>query len=183
MLEDKRLEMEPIFYTKEETVEWLMSEYGKQVVRLAFTYVKQEQLAEDVAQDVFMKCYQKLDTFRNESSYKTWLYSITVNLCKDRLRSWSFRNIIINDFFSHNKISKTTPESELLELESKSELSQSVLDLPVKYREVIILFYYEEFSYQEITELIGISNQTIKSRLHRGRNLLKKKLEGGRSID
>ena len=70
-----------------------------------------------------------------------------------------------------------------MDIESRKELSQCVLELPLKYREVIILFYYEEVSYQEITQLLGISNQTIKSRLYRGRNLLRKKLEGGRSND
>lgn len=175
--------MEPSFNSKEETVEWLMNEYGKKIVRLAFTYLKHEQHAEDVAQEVFIKCYQKLDTFRKDSSYQTWLYAITVNLCKDRLRSWSFRNIFVNNFLSNNSISRKTPESDLMDIESRRELSQCVLQLPLKYREVIILFYYEELSYQEITQLLGISNQTIKSRLHRGRNLLRKKLEGGRSND
>lgn len=183
MLIKKRLEMDPIRYSKEETVEWLMNEYGKKIVRLAFTYLREEQHAEDVAQEVFIKCYQKLDTFRNESSYQTWLYSITVNLCKDRLRSWSFRNIVINNFFPNSSISKKTPESDLVDSEFRKELSQFVLELPVKYREVIILFYYEEFTYQQITQLLGISNQTIKSRLYRGRILLRKKLEGGRSYD
>jgi RNA polymerase sigma factor (sigma-70 family) len=183
MLENKGLEIDPIFYSKEETVEWLMNEYGKKIVRLAFTYLKQEQLAEDVAQEVFIKCYQKLDTFRKESSYQTWLYSITVNLCKDRLRSWNFRNIVINNFLSNSMISKKTPESDLMESEFRRELSQCVLELPVKYREVIILFYYEELTYHQITQLLGISNQTIKSRLYRGRNLLRKKLDGGSSND
>ena len=172
--------MDPFCYSKEETVEWLMSEYGKRIVRLAFTYLKEEHLAEDVAQEVFIKCYQKFDTFRNESSYQTWLYSITVNLCKDRLRSWYFRKIVINNFLPNSSISRNTPESALVEGEFRMELSQCVLELPIKYREVIILFYYEELTYQQINQLLGISNQTIKSRLYRGRNLLKKKLEGGK---
>jgi RNA polymerase sigma factor (sigma-70 family) len=97
MLEKKKSDyMEVNYMNKEEIIERLMNEYGKSVVRLAFTFVKKEQLAEDIAQEVFIKCYQNLDAFRNESSYKTWVYRITVNLCKDRLRSWSFRNIIFN---------------------------------------------------------------------------------------
>jgi RNA polymerase sigma factor (sigma-70 family) len=183
MLVNRKSEMQQSDDNREETVEWLMNEFGRKVVRLAFTYLKQEQLAEDVAQEVFMKCYQKLDTFRHESSYQTWLYAITVNLCKDRLRSWSFRNIILNDIFSTRSINQHTPESTLMDNEAKSELSQCVLELPVKYREIIILYYYEELTYQQISELLGISSQTIKSRLHRGRNLLRKKLKGGSSID
>ncbi|AND41426.1 sigma-70 family RNA polymerase sigma factor [Cytobacillus oceanisediminis] len=183
MLEKKKSDfMEGNYSNKEETIEWLMNEYGKSVVRLAFTFVKKEQIAEDIAQDVFIKCYQNLDTFRNESSYKTWIYRITVNLCKDRLKSWNFRNIVLTDFFSKSKITNTTPESELLNLERKTDLSLKVLSLPIKYREVIILYYYEELSYNQIADLLDISVQTIKSRLHRGRLNLKKIIEeGGRN--
>jgi RNA polymerase sigma factor (sigma-70 family) len=175
--------MEYSDFTKEETVEWLMNEYGKKVVRLAYTYLKQEQLAEDVAQEVFIKCYKKLDSFRHESTYQTWIYTITVNLCKDKLKSWSFRNLIPSDFFSTNKVTHHTPETSVLNLEAKRELSQGVLELPVKYREIIILFYYEDMSYNEIEELLGIGKPAIKTRLHRGRNLLRKKLKGGITID
>ena len=179
MIGDKKLYMEQNEMSREETVEWLMDEYGKKVVRLAYTYLKQEQLAEDVAQEVFIRCYQKFDAFRHESSYQTWIYSITVNLCKDRLKSWSFRNLVFSDFFSSRSITHHTPESKVLHLEEKTELSQSVLGLPIKYREIMILFYYEEFTYKEIEDLLGVSSQTIKSRLHRGRNMLRKKLKGG----
>lgn len=183
MLEKKKSDyMEVNYLNREETVEWLMNEYGKSVVMLAFTFVKKEQLAEDIAQEVFIKCYEKLDTFRNESSYKTWIYRITVNLCKDRLKSWSFKNIILTEFFSKSKINNNTPESELLSLEKKKDLSIKVLALPIKYREVIILYYYEELSYSQIADLLDINIQTLKSRLHRGRLLLKKMIEvGGRS--
>lgn len=59
--------------SQEEKLKWLMNTYGNDVMRLAFTYLKQKELAEDVAQDVFVKCYEKMDSFRNDSSYKTWL--------------------------------------------------------------------------------------------------------------
>ncbi|MGD6804424.1 sigma-70 family RNA polymerase sigma factor [Rossellomorea vietnamensis] len=183
MLGDKRLVMDHNEMNREEIVEWLMNEYGRKVVRLAYTYLKQEQLAEDIAQEVFIKCFQKLDTFRHESSYQTWIYSITVNLCKDRLKSWSFKNLITSNFFSLKSVTHETPEKDVINLEAKRELSECVLGLPVKYREIIILFYYEELSYKEISELLGISSQTIKTRLHRARNLLKKQLKGGERID
>lgn len=167
--------------SKEERVEWLMNEYGRNITRLAFTYTKQQQLAEDIAQEVFIKCYKNLDSFRNDSTYKTWIYRITVNLCKDKLRSWSFKNIVLNDFFSKSRHTYDTPETELINLENKRMLSEQVMSLPVKYREVIILYYYEELSYNQIVELLQIRIQTVKSRLHRGRILLKKRLEGGKT--
>ena len=166
--------------TREEKIEWLMNEYGENVVRLAFTYTKQKQLSEDIAQEVFIKCYENLDNFRNESSYKTWLYRITVNLCKDKLRSWSFKNIILTEFFSKIMSPDKSPEMELVGLEEKRLVAKKILSLPLKYREVIILYYYEEMSYNQISDFLNLSIQTIKSRLHRARVLLKKSLEGNK---
>jgi RNA polymerase sigma factor (sigma-70 family) len=164
--------------SREERLEWLMNEYGKNVARLAFTYTKQRQLSEDIAQEVFIKCYENLDKFRHESSYKTWVYRITVNLCKDKLRSWSFKNIVLTEFFLKTKSTNKSPEMELVGLEDKRIISEKILSLPIKYREVIILYYYEEMSYNQISDLLNVSLQTIKSRLHRARLLLKKLLEG-----
>jgi len=67
---------------QEEKLKWLMKNYGNDVIRIAYIYLKQIQFAEDVAQDVFIKCYEKMDTFRNESTYKRWLIRITLNRCK-----------------------------------------------------------------------------------------------------
>jgi len=181
MLEQERKPVEiESNLSREERLEWLMKEYGDQVTRLAFTYMKQKQLSEDIAQEVFIKCYENLESFRHESSYKTWLYRITVNLCKDKLRSWSFRHIILTEFFSKTKSTNKSPEMELVGLENKQLIAEKILSLPVKYREVIILYYYEEMSYNQISTLLDLRLQTIKSRLHRARLLLKKSLEGGK---
>ncbi|PLS14768.1 RNA polymerase subunit sigma [Bacillus sp. M6-12] len=167
-------------FSNEDRLEWLMNEYGQSITRLAFTYTKNKQLSEDIAQEVFIKCYQKLDGFRHEASYKTWLYRITVNLCKDKLRNWAYRNIVFTDIFQ--KWSKTTesPENELIHYENSRLISEKILTLPVKYREVIILYYYEELTYNQISELLNLNLPTIKSRLHRARLLLRKLLEGSK---
>ncbi|WP_238543042.1 sigma-70 family RNA polymerase sigma factor [Lysinibacillus boronitolerans] len=153
--------------SKEERLEWLMKAYGDDIARLAFTYMKHKQLSEDIAQEVFIKCYEHLDNFRNESSYKTWLYRITVNLCKDRLKSWSYRNIVLTEFFSKIKSTIESPELELVGQEEKRLLSEKILALPIRYRELIILYYYEELPYNQIADLLDLRLQTIKSRLHR----------------
>lgn len=162
---------------REEKLKWLMKAYGNDVIRIAYTYLKQKQLAEDVAQDVFIKCYEKMDTFRNESSYKTWLIRITVNRCKDVLKSWSFKNLYLTDFFKP-KQNYSSPENSFLGEEENEVISKQVIELPVKLREVIILFYYQEFSIEEIADLLIIKPNTVKTRLHRGRIKLKESIEG-----
>lgn len=159
----------------EEKLKWLMKAYGNDVIRIAYTYLKQKQLAEDVAQDVFIKCYEKMDTFKHQSSYKTWLIRITVNRCKDVLKSWSFKNVLITDFFK-SKQTFSTLEQQYFSSDENETISQQVIALPVKLREVIILFYYQDFSIEEIADLLQINPNTVKTRLHRGRLKLKESL-------
>ncbi|MBX0356938.1 sigma-70 family RNA polymerase sigma factor [Halobacillus sp. Nhm2S1] len=166
--------------TDKEILVDLMESYGAMVVRIAFTYVKDRQLAEDLAQEVFIRCYQHLHTFEHRSSYKTWLYRITVNHCKDHVRSWSFRNLIPFEPVKLEKGEETNSISEQMLKEEESQvLFQKVLRLSVKLREVIIFFYYEELSVEEIARLLDVNVNTVKTRLHRARNSLKRMLKGG----
>ena len=165
--------------SKDELLTWLMEEYGDMVMRLAFTYVKQRQLAEDISQEVFISCYHHLDRFENRASYKTWIYRITVNKCKDTLRSWTYKNITYKDMLvSLLKSGSKSTEAQLVDREEREAIFEQVLNLPVKFREVMILFYYEELSIQEIGEMLNLNTNTIKTRLHRGRQALQLKMEG-----
>ncbi|RTZ53342.1 sigma-70 family RNA polymerase sigma factor [Bacillus sp. SAJ1] len=175
----------PSHLNKEDKLRWLMKVYGNDVIRIAYTYLRQKSLAEDVAQDVFIKCFEKLDTFQNKSSYKTWLIRITVNRCKDVLKSRSFKNLFITDFFSPKEQEQlvTSTEHQLLVVEENELISKQVMGLPIKLREVIILFYYQDFSIEEISELLKINSNTVKTRLHRGRLKLKEVFEGEWAIN
>lgn len=180
--EENNSKLEPPYYlNREDKLKWLMQAYGNDVIRIAYTYLKQKQLAEDVSQDVFIKCYEKMDTFRNESTYKTWIIKITVNRCKDVLRSWSFKNLFITDYLNF-KQDDSSFEHPLLGDEENQIISQRVMELPVKLREVIILFYYQEFSIEEMSDLLKTNPNTIKTRLHRGRLKLKEAFEGAWAI-
>lgn len=182
MIREKVIPREEISHhlNREEKLKWLMKEYGNDVIRMAYIYMKNKQSAEDIAQDVFLKCYEKMDTFRNESSYKTWILRITVNRCKDVLKSWSYKNLYITDLVKLNHSQKEYEPS----VEDENELiSKQVIALPIKLREVIILFYYQEFSIEEISEMLNTNPNTIKTRLHRARLKLKKTFEGGLELN
>jgi RNA polymerase sigma factor (sigma-70 family) len=166
--------------SNEDQLVWLMEEYGDMVIRLAYTYVKQKQLAEDISQEVFISCYQNLDRFEKKAAYKTWLYRITVNKCKDALKSWSFRNIFYKEAISSIIASGSkNMDSDMVELEEKEMIFKNVISLPIKLREAIILHYYEELSIQEIAELLNLSPNTVKTRLHRARHSLKSVIKEG----
>lgn len=159
---------------KSEKLEWAMTEYGESLIRLAFTYVKDIHKAEDIIQDVFLKVYANLHQFKGTSSFKTYLYRITINQCKDYLKSWSFKNL----FFTEKNIeySLDSFESTVIRFEENYELGMKILDLPIKYREVIILHYYQDYSISEIATLLTVSESTIHTRLRRAKQRLKEKI-------
>ncbi|MCA1055224.1 sigma-70 family RNA polymerase sigma factor [Rossellomorea aquimaris] len=156
----------------------LMDLYGKQLINLAYTYCKDWGMAEDIVQEVFLNAYRKLDTFEGESSYKTWLYTITINKSKDFLRKPVRRETFLQRVFFKVNQSQPTPEEVVVGKDDQSGLASEVMTLPIKYREIIILYYYEELSTAEAAELLRIPHSTAKTRLQRGRKLLRKQLEG-----
>ncbi|TLS39399.1 sigma-70 family RNA polymerase sigma factor [Pseudalkalibacillus caeni] len=156
-----------------------MNEYGESVVWLAFNYLKDKNKAEDVAQDVFVTCYTKLDTYKGDASLKSWILRITANKCKDILKSWSYKNITFaQNILDTFKRKEPTPEMELMGSEENNELAKNLLALPVKYREVLFLHYFEELKIHEISVLLKVKENSVKTRLRRARMLLKEMYEG-----
>lgn len=163
------------------SLEALVDEYGDSVLQLAYLYLKDRSLAEDVFQEVFTRVYTRRHTFRGEASPKTWIYRITVNLCRDKLRSWALRRLVVAGEELISLLAPPEPDVEervLAEAES-SALLEAVMALPVEFREVVLLYYYEEMETAEVAAALELSQGTVRSRLHRARARLKAMLEGG----
>ncbi|MGM0843917.1 MAG: sigma-70 family RNA polymerase sigma factor [Bacillota bacterium] len=166
------------FSSNEVFFEDIFNEYSDDVYKLAFTYVKRKDIAEDLVQEVFVKVYKNLDKFQSNSSIKTWIISIAINQCKDYLRSAYYRYIYLSEKISFMAKGGTkTPEELVLEEFGKHLLTKDVLSLPVKYREVIILYYFQELKIKEITDVLNVNENTIKSRLSRAKEIMKKKYQ------
>ncbi|CDO02621.1 RNA polymerase sigma factor [Oceanobacillus picturae] len=164
--------------SKEEILEEVMGKHGGELVRLAFNYVKDNETAKDMVQNTFIKCYENLDNFRSDSAMKTWLYRITINQCKDYLRSWHYRKVHARSLVgsAFNSLLPST-EDEVIKESEQEEMKKLIFSLPPKYREVIFLFYYKSFSLGEISEITDLKINTIKTRLSRGRQKLKNLME------
>jgi RNA polymerase sigma factor (sigma-70 family) len=169
--------------TNREVLVDLMQRYGDMVLRVAFTYVKERQLAEDISQEVFIRCYQSLDTFKNKSSYQTWLYRITVNYCKDYVRSWSYRHLIPQAIVKEEERKVDSIDSQVVRKEENDLIFSEVLNLSVKLREVLILYYYEELTIEEVANILSVKPNTVKTRLHRARKSLRFHIEGGMVLE
>lgn len=162
---------------KEEHLEYLMLRFGKKVYQLAYYFLRDRQMAEDIYQEVFLRVYVNLDKFRQESSYYSWIYKITVNLCKDYLKSATFRRIVtVGTAKDFNESCRES--NKLFEQVEGGEVFSHVMDLPEKYRVPICLYYIDDLPVSEIADILKISQNNVKIRLHRGREKLKKLLSG-----
>ncbi|MCR5324034.1 MAG: sigma-70 family RNA polymerase sigma factor [Lachnospiraceae bacterium] len=159
-------------------IEDLMRKYGNDVLRTAYSYVNDRTAAEDCFQETFIKAYKNLNNFRGESSVKTWLIRITVNVCKDYLKSAYQKHVVPMMEFEEDAI---VSENDFEEVENKDrnrQILDAVNSLPDHYKEVIMCVFYNEMSIEETAASIGVAEGTVKSRLHRAKEQLKNKLEG-----
>lgn len=159
-------------------MEYLVQRFGKKIFKLAYYHLRDRQQAEDIVQEVFCRVYQNLDNFRQESSYYTWIYQITVNLCRDYLRSAYCRRIIPwSDFRYLDNLRKS--EERMFEAVEGGDVFRKVMDLPVKYRTVTALYYFEEMTTQEISQVLNITENAVRTQLTRARKILRDLLMRG----
>jgi len=142
-----------------------LDDYGNTLFRLAYSYMKNMHDAEDVVQEVFIKLLNNIDIFENTEHKKSWLICVTRNICKNKLKSSWFK-----------KKEELTEMPYYDEYEDHSVMD-AVINLPLKYREVIFLYYYEGYKTAEISEITNQKESTVRSILHRARNILKKSLK------
>ena len=157
----------------------LIDEYGSCVLNTAYLYLNDRQLAEDVFQEVFIKAYLKMNTFEFRSSVKTWLIRITINQCKDVLKSAYKKraNIGFEDIDCASLCSGSVEETAEENIENEM-LYRAVMSLKPQHRELILLRYYNELSLDEIASILNISNGAVRTRLSRVTAELKKICSG-----
>ncbi len=145
----------------------LLGMYSEIVYRLAYSRTQNRHDAEDITQDVFLKYIKSAPRFNCEEHRKAWLLKVTVNASKSLVTSaWVRRRANIDD-----------AENMKVDFSQKNELYYTVIKLPQKYRIVVHLFYYEQLSVLQISELLNRKESTIKSQLFRARKMLRKLLE------
>lgn len=151
-------------------IEELIHTYGDYLYRIAFIYTKDESAAEEIVQDVFFNFYRKQAQYNGYAALKTYLVKMAVNRSYDYLRSWKNKRFVFLEKFQGKTVST---EKLYLDKETRGEVTAVVLTLPIKYREVLLLYYYEEMTVIEIANILETAPSTIKSRLQRARAKLK----------
>jgi RNA polymerase sigma-70 factor (ECF subfamily) len=156
--------------------------YEQKVFSTAYFIMKDRQHAEDVVQEAFLKVYLKVHKLENNKVFEIWLYKITVNACSSFFRKLNKfnttsidENIMVEEFPIGGKFS--LPDNILIRKEFQEKVMEVVYALPVKHRTVITLYYYNNMSIKEISNIVGCSEGTVKSRLFYGKKELKKALD------
>lgn len=158
----------------EEYLKNIMSRYGTQLKRYAYMMVKDEHLAEDVVQKTFINFYYSLNNYRRDSSEKNYLYTILTNECRQIKRKSWFRRENRNNYEEVKNEFQYDNEEDSLD---KIAVADCLAKIKPKYREIIILYYYQKFSVADISEILNLTNSAVKSRLKYARDSIKKYLE------
>ncbi len=152
----------------EAAIESTIQSQSDTVYKLAYTYTKNKYDADDIYQEVFLRFFKRKPEFQNAEHTKAWFIRTTINCCKSLyLSNWFKRTVVMEEI-----------QNDTADIFQEDSLFQAVMELPEKYREVIHLFYYEEYSVKEIARILKRSESSVTTQLNRGRSMLKKMIGG-----
>lgn len=167
----------------------IVRRYSDQVFNMTYRMLGNREEAEDVAQEVFIIVFKSIDSFRGDSKFSTWLYRITANTCKNRIKYLARRHdrqkSEYDEGFEGDQAAGAVtaptaprrPDAAMAGLELELELQQAINALDEDHRLLVVLRDIQELSYEEICEIMGLPEGTVKSRLHRARAALRKKMQ------
>ena len=163
--------------------EWAFNElvrrYSTKVLTLCTYYLKDKEQAYDVSQEVFIKIYRALERFRGASKLSTWIHTIAINTCKNKLSFWKRLTTWKKKYDEDPLVQRPAngPEDEVFRNERQQIVRREIAALPEIHRAIILLKDIQGCSYEEIGRILDITPGTVKSRLHRARDALAKRLE------
>lgn len=167
----------PIAKMREEALAQLVREHQSALLRLCYLSLHDEEMARDAVQETYLKAYQSLDKFRGDSSEKTWLTSIALNVCRDMRRANWFR--FMDRRITPDMLDKLAAPPD----DNGIELSIAVSRLPDKLREAVLLYYYEGMTLEETAGVLHTAKSTASEWLRQARDKLHIALEGGDDHD
>lgn len=157
-------------YTGNEYIEKAVQNYSNAMLNAAYSILRSTDDAEDAVQEAFLKYIQKKPRFSSAEHEKAWLIRVTINIAKNVLRSSERKNLPACEDILNNQLNESN--------ENTNEILECVMSLEEKYRIIIHLYYYEEYSLKEIASILHLPLATVGTRLSRGRKILKTMLKG-----
>jgi RNA polymerase sigma-70 factor (ECF subfamily) len=164
----------------------LVELYKDKIFHLAYRMLNNKHEAEDAVQETFLRVYTNLHRYDENQKFSTWIFRIATNHCIDRLRKRKHTAYSLdaempdgegNDYYSMLASHDDLPEKQIILSETQQQIRKAIDALPEKYKAVVILRYLQDMSLQEISDVLDMPVTTVKTRVHRGREYLRKKLE------
>lgn len=155
----------------------LIEEYQKKVYSVAYGIVRNPEDAMDIAQETFIRVWDRIGTWRGDAALSTWICRVASNLALDFLRK-NKRVVPVEDIEYGRDVVQPSVEADVLNAEAKTELDRAVSQLPEEYRQLVVLRHTGDMSYQDMADLLGLSLSQVKNRLLRARQMLRERLKG-----
>lgn len=152
-----------------ETLDALMIQHGSRLLRLCAMNLRDASLAQDAVQDTFLKAFRQFHRFRGDADALTWLTAIAINVCRDYRRTAWFRHV--------DRRMEDLPEQAASFPFPDNTVITEVTKLPDKYREVILLRYYQDMKQKDIAAALGISDRAVRQRLNKANTMLREQLK------
>lgn len=159
----------------------IIDRYGGKLYSTAYSYTHDQEDARDLVQEILIKAYNSLSSFKAEARFSTWLYRVAVNSCIDWTRRRRTRQNVIATIYDYEEgsafdsliLEEDGPEGLLLRQEHQESIRNAIDHLPEIYKTVLILYYFEELQVQEISSILDCPRKTVETRLYRAKGLLK----------
>jgi RNA polymerase sigma-70 factor, ECF subfamily len=166
--------------TREEIFEQAVKKYTPRIYKMIYNMTNNYEITEDLTQDVFMNAWRGFKSFRGDSSIYTWLYRISLNtVFKYRRQNARMEKIVSIDAIAPPE-TKNSPEKTMVNKDDRQIVKQMLYSLPTKHQEILILRYYEDFDYLQISQTLGVPIGTVRSRIHRALFKLEELVRGKR---
>ena len=159
--------------------------YKNRVFGMAYKFTSDYDESQDLAQEIFLKIYRQIKNFRGESKLSTWIYRISVNTCldwkkkKEKMKSINFSNMVNvenRDQIIDIKDESMSPDRVVLQDEDQKQIHKMIYELSDKYKTVLIMYHFNDMTYQDIAKVLDIPERTVETRLYRARRMLKEKI-------
>lgn len=160
--------------TPADRLDQMVQRYEKDLLRICCVYLKDRAAAEDAVQETFLKAFRNMESFRGESSEKTWLIRIAINCCRDYRRSAWYRYVDFRVSVDQLPILSSAPPSD-----EHLALTLAIMKLKPKYMEAVLLYFYEGYSIREIAKMLSLTEAAVSSRIRKAKQKLRAELEGG----
>ena len=156
--------------------EGIVRRWQNPLVNLAYRFCRNRAVAEEMAQEAFLRAFRKLDRWNEGSRFSTWLFTVALNVYRSHMRRARLPELpLLKDA---DPESAGSPAEDILRDQAGEVVRRAVARLPAKYRDALVMFYLEEMDVAGVAGVLGVPEGTVKARLHRGRELLRKKLAG-----